>query len=139
MKKINLACLIEDDPMHIFLSKKYLEMTGRIENIMICQNGKEAYDKLQAIFTSGEILPELILLDLNMPIWDGWQFLEKFKDIPIQSKITIYILTSSINEADREKARHFNNVNNYVVKPIKLETLIDLLDEMDKEIVNNQD
>ena len=139
MKKINLACLIEDDPIHIFLSKKYLEMTGRIENIMICQNGKEAYDKLQAIFTSGEILPELILLDLNMPIWDGWQFLEKFKDIPIQSKITIYILTSSINEADREKARQFNNVNNYVVKPIKLETLIDLLDEMDKEVVNNQD
>lgn len=137
MKKINLACLIEDDPIHIFLSKKYLEMTGRIENIMICQNGKEAYDKLQAIFTSGEILPELILLDLNMPIWDGWQFLEKFKDIPLQSKITIYILTSSINEADREKARQFNNVNNYVVKPIKLETLIDLLDEMDRETANN--
>ena len=137
MKKINLACLIEDDPIHIFLSKKYLEMTGRIENIMICQNGKEAYDKLQAIFTSGEILPELILLDLNMPIWDGWQFLEKFKDIPLQSKITLYILTSSINEADREKARLFNNVNNYVVKPIKLETLIDLLDEMDRETANN--
>ena len=137
MKKINLACLIEDDPIHIFLSKKYLEMTGRIEIIMICQNGKEAYDKLQAIFTSGEILPELILLDLNMPIWDGWQFLEKFKDIPLQSKITIYILTSSINEADREKARQFNNVNNYVVKPIKLETLIDLLDEMDRETANN--
>ncbi|SKB35466.1 Response regulator receiver domain-containing protein [Salegentibacter holothuriorum] len=139
MKKINLACLIEDDPIHIFLSKKYLEMTGRIENIMICQNGKEAYDKLKAIFTAGEILPELILLDLNMPIWDGWQFLEKFKGIPLESKITIYILTSSISEVDREKARHFNNVNNYVVKPIKLETLVELLDEMDKEIANNQD
>ncbi|MCM4158199.1 response regulator [Gramella sp. AN32] len=130
MKKINLACLIEDDPVHIFLSKKYLELSGCIENIMICQNGKEAYDKLKAIFQAGEILPELILLDLNMPIWDGWQFLEEFVKIPIDKQITIYILTSSISNEDREKAKLYSNVHNYVVKPITLELLIDILKEI---------
>ena len=127
MKKINLACLVEDDPVHIFLSKRYLEMSGYIENIMICQNGKEAYDKLKAIFLAGEILPELILLDLNMPIWDGWQFLEEFVKIPIEKPITIYILTSSINQEDREKAKEYSGINNYVIKPMTLESLVELL------------
>lgn len=131
MKKINLACLIEDDPIHIFLSKKYLEMSGWIENIMICHNGKEAFDKLKAIFTAGESFPELILLDLNMPIWDGWQFLEEFVKIPVQEQTTIYILTSSISETDKAKAKEFSNVSNYVVKPITLELLKGLFEELE--------
>lgn len=127
MKKINLACLVEDDPVHIFLSKRYLEMSGYIENLMICENGKEAYDKLNAIFLAGEQLPELILLDLNMPVWDGWQFLKEFVKIPIKKSITIYILTSSISQEDREKAKAYSDISNYIVKPMTLEMLTEVL------------
>ena len=67
MKKVNLACLVEDDPIHVFITKKQLEIIGLAENLMVCKNGKEAYDKMRAIIKAGESLPDLILLDLNMP------------------------------------------------------------------------
>jgi len=123
MKKINLACLIEDDPIHVFLTQKYIEMIGKVENLMICSNGKEAFDKLSAIITAGNVLPELILLDLNMPIWDGWQFLDEFTKIPIEEKVIIYILTSSNNPEDLKKAAEYNLASNYLVKPITLDNL----------------
>jgi CheY-like chemotaxis protein len=128
MKKINLACLIEDDPIHVFLTQKYIDMTGRIENLMICNNGKEAFDKLSAIIIAGKVLPELILLDLNMPIWNGWQFLDEFTKIPIEQQIVIYILTSSNNPEDLKKAEEYNLHTNYLIKPITLENLKKALD-----------
>lgn len=127
MKKIDLACLIEDDPIHAFLSKKYLDMTGMIDNLLILSNGQEAYEKLKALLYSGEQLPELILLDLNMPVWDGWQFLDEFLKLPVQSSITIYILSSSINQADKDRAKEYSRVSDFIVKPITLETLVPLL------------
>ncbi len=130
MKKIDLACIIEDDPVHVFLTRKFLDMTGKIENIMICKNGKDAFDKLQAIITAGNRLPELILLDLNMPIWDGWQFLDEFIKVKIDQKITIYILTSSTNSADMERSAQYNLRSNYLIKPITLDKLKDVLDQV---------
>ncbi|AWG20296.1 response regulator [Flavobacterium faecale] len=118
MKKIDQVCIIDDDPTHIFITKKYVELSGLVENIMIYKNGKEAYDHLKAIFTASEKLPEIILLDLNMPIWDGWQFLEEFIKIPIKSKINIFILTSSVSATDKIQAEKFNLNGNYLVKPI---------------------
>jgi CheY-like chemotaxis protein len=128
MKKINLACLIDDDPVHVFLSKKYLKKTGMIENLMVFQNGKVAFDNLTAIVQEGGELPKVILLDLNMPIWDGWQFLDEFIKIPTKEEITIFILSSSISQRDIDKAREYNQVSNYIVKPIKVENLISLLE-----------
>jgi len=123
MKKINLACIIEDDPTHAYITKRLLDLTEVVESILICHNGKDAFDKLKAIIVNGEKLPELILLDLNMPIWDGWQFLDAFVTIPTKQKITIYILTSSNNEEDIKRAQKYNLVNNYIIKPISLSQL----------------
>lgn len=127
MKKINLACIIEDDPTHVYITKRFLKRTGLVESILTCSNGKDAFDKLKAIISDGEQLPELILLDLNMPIWDGWQFLDAFKAIPSEKKINIYILTSSNSEADIERAKLYNIDSNYIVKPITLEKLQEVL------------
>lgn len=128
MKKIDLACIIEDDSVHVFLTRKFLDMTGRIDSIMICRNGKDAFDKLQAILTAGNKLPELILLDLNMPIWDGWQFLDEFTKIEVEQQITIYILTSSTNSKDMERAEQYNLRSNYLIKPITIDSLKLVLD-----------
>ena len=127
MKKINLACIIEDDPTHVYITKRFLNLTGLVDSILICSNGKDAFTKLKAIISSGEKLPELILLDLNMPVWDGWQFLDAFKEIPVEDKIDIFILTSSNNEADIERAKNYNIDSNYIVKPITLEKLKDVI------------
>lgn len=131
MKKINLACIVEDDPVHLFLTRKYLDLTGMVEKIIVCLNGKDAYDTLKTLISAGEVLPELILLDLNMPIWDGWQFLEEFVKIPVKEKITIFILTSSISEEDYKKAEMYNLRSNYLIKPIDLKQLTEVLSNMD--------
>ncbi|MBZ9631265.1 response regulator [Salegentibacter sp. LM13S] len=130
MKKINLACIIEDDPVHQLLTQNYVKLTGMVDNLMLCKNGMEAYNLLKSLITAGETVPELILLDLNMPIWDGWQFLEEFIKIPVDQKITIFILTSSINEDDFRKAEMFDLTSNYLIKPIKLEKLKSVLSEL---------
>jgi len=131
MKKINLACIIEDDPVHQMLTQKYVELTGLVDNLIVCKNGKEAYNLLSALIAAGEPVPEVILLDLNMPVWDGWQFLEEFLKIPIEQKITIFILTSSINEDDFIKAEMYNLSSNYLIKPIKLHELKTVLSKID--------
>ena len=131
MKKISLACIIEDEPMHLFITKKMLTLTGMVDSLLIFSNGKEAYDKLKAIFLASEKLPEVILLDLNMPVWDGWQFLEEFTKIPINTKVIIYILTSSNNPDDLKRAETYNMSKKYLVKPISLEELKIVLSEME--------
>ncbi len=130
MRKIELACIVEDDPMHLFLTKKHIELTGLVEKILVCKNGKDAYDTLKALFVNSENLPQIIFLDLNMPVWDGWQFLDEFTKIPVTQKITIYILTSSVHEEDLKRAETYSLTRNYLVKPISPEQMKTLLSEL---------
>lgn len=130
MRKIELACIIEDDPVHLFLTKKYIELSGYVEKILVCKNGKDAYDTLKALFVNCEKLPQIIFLDLNMPVWDGWQFLDEFTKIPVKQKITIYILTSSVHEEDIKRAETYSLTSNYLIKPINQEQMKTLLSEL---------
>lgn len=130
MKKVKLACLIEDDDMMVLISKKFMEVTGAFEKVISFKNGKEAYDNLKAMLESGKSLPELIFLDLNMPIWDGWIFLEEFKRLPVSDNIIIYILTSSIGNEDFEKAKIYGLEERYLMKPLGINTLREILSTM---------
>jgi CheY-like chemotaxis protein len=123
MKKIDIACIIDDDPIFIFGAKRIMQLTNFCKNFMIFHNGKEAYENLKAIIVNKEKLPDIILLDLNMPVWDGWQFLDEFIQIPNKREITIYIITSSVNPEDVAKAKSYDAVSNYIVKPITIDKL----------------
>ena len=127
MKKIDIACIIDDDPIFIFGTKKIMQIANFCESFMIFHNGKQAYDKLKIILENGSQLPDLILLDLNMPIWDGWQFLDEFVKIPNEKIITIYIITSSVDPADVIRAKSYDMVSNYIVKPITMPELKKIL------------
>lgn len=118
MKKIDIACIIDDDPIFVFGTKKIMEMTNFCKSIIVYENGKEAYESLKAIIIANEQQPDVILLDLNMPVWDGWQFLDEFIKIPNKKTITIYIITSSVDPADVEKAKKYDAISSYIVKPI---------------------
>lgn len=127
MRKIDLACIIDDDPIFIFGIKKMMELVDFCNAFMIYKNGQEALNNLKAIVSSGEQIPDVILLDLNMPIVDGWQFLDEFIKIPSSKEIVIYIVSSSIDPKDILKAKSYNYVKNYVVKPIKTKDLKNIL------------
>lgn len=123
MKKIKLACIIDDDPIFVFGIKKMMKNINFSEDYLICSNGKDALDKLTSVINEGKEVPDVILLDLNMPVMDGWDFLEEFKKVKLPKKIVIYIVTSSIDKSDMERVQEFNNVSDYVIKPLEFREL----------------
>lgn len=129
MKTIDLACIIEDESVHLLIIKKNLELTGLIKNTLVFENGKDAFLTLKEMIQNNEKLPEIIFLDLNMPVWDGWRFLDEFTQIPIENKITIYILTSSNREEDLKRAESYQLNDKYLIKPIKQHQIKEVLNE----------
>ncbi|MDG1571150.1 response regulator [Robiginitalea sp. M366] len=123
------VCIIDDDPIYQFGMKILMSEVDFSEQILIYQDGQEAIDGLLQKLGRGEALPPVIFLDLNMPIKDGWDFLDDFVQIPHNNreKVTIYVISSSINPADRERARQYEVVGNYIVKPISSENLKEII------------
>ncbi|MAZ28485.1 MAG: response regulator [Cytophagaceae bacterium] len=132
MKKIDIACIIDDDPVFVFGAQRMMEITSFCKSIMVFPNGQEAINALEPLMTSNsDNIPDVILLDLNMPIMDGWSFLDAFLEIPSEKNVTIYIITSSIDPADTEKAKLYEgNLRNYLIKPISKAKLESILTDM---------
>lgn len=126
MKKIDITCIIDDDPIFIFGARRMMELSDFCNSFMIFKNGQEAFNNLKPIMSAGENIPDVILLDINMPIMDGWQFLEEFIKIESHKLITIYIVSSSIDPMDVERAKEYESISNYIVKPITIQTLKDI-------------
>ena len=80
------------------------------------KNGKEALNYL--LSESGESSSFMILLDLNMPVMNGWEFLDELETIEIASRTKVAIVTSSIDRADRMKAEKYETVDSYLSKPL---------------------
>jgi len=76
-QKVELACIIDDDKIYVNLVKKIIEIKKLSENLLIYKNGKEALDYFKnsmSSVTHEDLLPDIIFLDLNMPVMDGWEF-----------------------------------------------------------------
>jgi len=132
MKTISNMTLIDDDEVFVFLTKKAIERTHLVELIRVFSNGLDAIDFLREHRDNVDALPEIILLDLSMPIMDGWQFLDQFSKLApkIDKKIIIYLCSSSISPNDIQLAKKNSLVTDYVIKPITKEKLIELIKNM---------
>ncbi|MGI9545780.1 MAG: response regulator [Flavobacteriaceae bacterium] len=123
MKKINSIGVIDDDPITVFGIKKMLNALNVSDTIRTYANGKLAIDDIKEMLHNNNKVPEVIFLDINMPIMDGWQFLEEFITLPIDSRIRINILTSSIDPADRQNWLYYKEKTHHIVdyknKPIR--------------------
>ncbi len=132
MNSINTACIIDDDPIFRFGTKKIMESVDFCKNFLVYKNGKEALEDLDIRLKSNIDMPDVILLDLNMPIMDGWQFLDELVKIPNAKQIPIYIVSSSVDSRDIEKAKNYELVTNYIIKPFSVLKLQNLLKELNK-------
>jgi CheY-like chemotaxis protein len=129
MNQIKTLTLVDDDDIFVFLTKKVVEQTKLVDLIKVFGNGLDALNFLKENRHNIDILPEIILLDLSMPIMNGWQFLEEYAKLnpTIGKKITIYICSSSISHDDITRAKAINEVSDYIIKPITKNKLIDLI------------
>jgi CheY-like chemotaxis protein len=123
MKTLKQACIIDDDGIFVYATKRLMEIADFCEEVIVYRNGQEALDGLALLIQQGLPLPELVFLDINMPVLDGFQFLDIFSSWPLSAPIALYMVTSSINPEDMRKATSFSLVRSYISKPLSLETL----------------
>ena len=131
MGKLDCICIIDDDDIYTFLLKKTLVKSNICSNIKSFDNGLAGLEGIKTMIENKETLPDLILLDINMPLFDGWEFLEEFKKLKhlILKPISIYIVSSSISQADINKAKFNEEVIDFLTKPIessKIKNICDL-------------
>jgi CheY-like chemotaxis protein len=131
MKKIDIAFIVDDDQIYVFGLKKLLAINNLCKNILVFENGEKALNYITPIMSNGDELPDIILLDLNMPVMDGWEFLDEFTKIKpkLNKKIEIYMVSSSINPADMEKAKQYEELTDYLIKPISIDELSKVFNE----------
>ena len=112
--------LIDDDPIVNMLNRIIIEKSPLQADVTVTTEARKALEQLAA----GQINPSLILLDLNMPVMDGWMFLEGYEQLPGESKGTkIIILSSSINPVDIEKAKASSAVTDFFRKPLSIDSV----------------
>ncbi|WP_411029099.1 response regulator [Spongiimicrobium sp. 3-5] len=132
MNKIKISCIIDDDPIFVYGTKRMMKQIDFCEDIMVYVNGQEALDGLTNLKKKGGNLPSVIFLDLNMPIMNGWEFLDDFLQILDngQDKVTIYIISSSVDPLELDQVKNYSIVRNYILKPLTPQDLKNVLKEV---------
>lgn len=133
MQPVKNIFLIDDDKLFIFLIRKTIGLTGIPTNITDFADGRTALNHLKQIAGSPNELPDVIFLDLRMPIMDGWEFLQEYLEIApaLQKKNKLYVFSSSISPHDIERAKNIGIVNDFIIKPILKEKFIEILKDPD--------
>lgn len=108
--------IVDDDKVVALLHKNQLKSSKVEPAPVICSNGREALNYL--LKHDSPCKHFLILLDINMPIVDGWKFLENLKKNPIKGKVHVVMATSSINQEDYIKANSYPSVIHFCRKPL---------------------
>ena len=132
--KIDTVCIIDDDPISVYGTKILLNYNSFFgSSVIVYEDGKEALDNLTSIVKCNGKLPQVIFLDLNMPIMDGWEFLDEFVKLPMEEKPRVYIVSSSIDKQDIEKAHTYDIVKDFIEKPLSDSILSDLFKTIETE------
>lgn len=134
MQKLNTVLLIDDDDATNFMNRRILTKMELAEQIVVTENGRDALDYLTKATNPTEQKatypqPELIFVDINMPVMNGWEFLDAYEKLPIEQKgkIVVVMLTTSLNYHDEELAKSKNMLTGFLSKPLKKSDVVDLL------------
>jgi CheY-like chemotaxis protein len=117
--------LIDDDPVSNMICRITVQKVFGITDVVSFTNAEEALKYISSEFSRSGLKHAKLLLDINMPIMTGWEFLEQFDkfDQQIKSYIAIYILSSSLDQQDKERSQSNKNVRMHFQKPLTHEAL----------------
>lgn len=121
--------LVDDDEINNFISIKLIKKALLNADITACLNGKFAIDQLLEISSKDPSkLPDYILLDINMPIMNGWEFLDEYERLRIdaEGRTKIFIISSSVFSNDISKAKSYPLVVDFISKPLNVEKITEL-------------
>ena len=129
MNKLRLVLLIDDNPADNFLHEMLLMDIGVAEQVDAVSNGQEALDYIKAC-AGPQQLPELICVDINMPVMDGWEFLDAYDRLPEQQKsgVVVMMISTTLNPSDMAAAEQRDSIAKFVRKPLTEESMRELLD-----------
>ena len=128
-KPIKTVLLIDDDDATNFLHKITIKHADCAEYVHIAINGLKALEYLTEAIEGKFPQPDLIFLDVNMPVMGGWEFLDAYEMLPKEqkAKMVLVMLTASLNPDDETKAKSYETVSGFKNKPLTIEMLHDIV------------
>ncbi len=118
--------IIDDDPILIMVCSRLMNITGFSQAVASSRDGKEGMEYLKTCLQERPAeLPDIILLDINMPVMNGWDFLDLYRNIEreLPNKICIVMLSSTVDQADYDRANSYEQVRGFYSKPLTKENL----------------
>jgi CheY-like chemotaxis protein len=124
--------VIEDDEVILLLTQMLLRQFEEIKVYSVLKNGEQAVKYFKENQGNESKLPDLIFLDLSMPVFDGWQFLEEYKTLQcgFSKTIHVYIISSSISPKDQSRAEEYPFITDFIVKPITEASIRGILEKL---------
>jgi CheY-like chemotaxis protein len=131
MIPLEKVLLVDDDAVTNMMHRRVIERSGRVRSIDVATDGSEALALLRADLANARPLPDLIFLDINMPGMGGFEFLEHYADLHIapDASLIIVMLSTSLLKADHARAVADPNVHSFCDKPLRIEKLLELVEE----------
>lgn len=122
---MNNVFIIDDDSIHQRIAQIMIEKHQLFEKYTSYTDAEKAYNFLKENIKNVDSLPDIILLDLNMPVTDGWDFLDLYENIKndLEKLIRIFIVTSSVDDKDKLKAKTYSSVVGFISKPLSPDIL----------------
>jgi two-component SAPR family response regulator len=129
MHKIKRALIIDDDEINNFICIKNIRDSAFAEHASFCLRGRDALEELkQAIENDADKVPDVIFLDINMPLMNAWEFLEEYRTLVANfgKEVYLFILSSSVYRKDIDKSHTYDLVTDYIIKPLSKDKLKEL-------------
>ncbi|GAB4515680.1 response regulator [Allomuricauda sp. ARW1Y1] len=128
MKPVNVF-VVDDDDIYQFTIKVTLRSIPAVQSTSTFADGAEALEYIVVHQNEEDKLPDIIFLDINMPVMDGFQFMEEFVELlpSLQKSIKVYMVSSSMDPKDIKKAKRFEEISDYLIKPLNSKDIKEII------------